>query len=316
MYEHIRILSAILNLIIGAGILVYLFQLQSSYTPEILRTLFYYVVIFNVLIFSYLIFKYLDLNIRIFPPSESPHTNLPLLGLLTFVLFTGLSYFLLKFIFIFQGIKFKNKINHLFITILGILIILYSFRWIIPDTIISSNSKIEIQVIVLILPIIGELFISLSMIFVRCKEKQQSKILKTFGALLLTRYFILFLMIAISLWIFSNNLTDLAEAILISATLIYFNIVPFLWIKHFYIKYIKETLVLKLQSFNIEEIQKQYDLTKREVEILEFILLGKSNKEIEELLFISYHTVKNHISNLYQKLNVKNRYQTIALFTK
>lgn len=39
----------------------------------------------------------------------------------------------------------------------------------------------------------------------------------------------------------------------------------------------------------------------------------KSNKEIEALLFISYHTVKNHICNLYQKLGVKHRGELVHL---
>jgi DNA-binding CsgD family transcriptional regulator len=44
---------------------------------------------------------------------------------------------------------------------------------------------------------------------------------------------------------------------------------------------------------------------------MELILQGKSNKEIEDVLFISYNTVKNHIYNLYQKLGVKSRGQLI-----
>ena len=39
-----------------------------------------------------------------------------------------------------------------------------------------------------------------------------------------------------------------------------------------------------------------------------------SNREIANTLFIAPHTVKNHIYSLYQKLNVKNRYQLVNLF--
>jgi len=58
---------------------------------------------------------------------------------------------------------------------------------------------------------------------------------------------------------------------------------------------------------------KDYAISNREREIMELILQGKSNKEIEESLFISYNTVKNHIYNLYQKLGVKSRGQLIHL---
>ncbi len=55
-------------------------------------------------------------------------------------------------------------------------------------------------------------------------------------------------------------------------------------------------------------------LTEREGAILELILRGKSNAEIEKALFISIHTVKNHITNIYQKLGVRSRWQLISLF--
>ncbi len=54
-----------------------------------------------------------------------------------------------------------------------------------------------------------------------------------------------------------------------------------------------------------------YGLSKRETEILEQINLGKTNQEIADELFISLSTVKSHVSNLFSKLDVKNRVQAI-----
>jgi DNA-binding CsgD family transcriptional regulator len=54
-------------------------------------------------------------------------------------------------------------------------------------------------------------------------------------------------------------------------------------------------------------------LSPREMEIIGLILEGKSNKEIEQALFISVHTVKNHVYNIYRKLGVRNRLQIVAL---
>lgn len=53
-------------------------------------------------------------------------------------------------------------------------------------------------------------------------------------------------------------------------------------------------------------------LTPREMEVLELIVAGKSNREISEALFIEEKTVKNHVSNIYAKLQLKNRYEAIA----
>ena len=52
-------------------------------------------------------------------------------------------------------------------------------------------------------------------------------------------------------------------------------------------------------------------LSKRELEILGLVSKGLSNKEIAEKLFIAEGTVKNHLSNILAKLNVKDRMQAV-----
>jgi DNA-binding NarL/FixJ family response regulator len=51
------------------------------------------------------------------------------------------------------------------------------------------------------------------------------------------------------------------------------------------------------------------DLTARELEVLEQIVRGRSNKEIGSLLHISEATVKSHINNILSKLGVSDRTQ-------
>ncbi|WP_163970557.1 response regulator [Oceanobacillus halotolerans] len=53
-------------------------------------------------------------------------------------------------------------------------------------------------------------------------------------------------------------------------------------------------------------------LTKRECEVLQLITNGKSNRAIAETLFISEKTVKNHVSNILQKMNVNDRTQAVV----
>lgn len=53
-------------------------------------------------------------------------------------------------------------------------------------------------------------------------------------------------------------------------------------------------------------------LSPREKEILFHIGLGKSNMEIGKQLFISESTVKNHVRNIFRKLDVNNRTQAIT----
>lgn len=60
----------------------------------------------------------------------------------------------------------------------------------------------------------------------------------------------------------------------------------------------------------------EHMLTKREIEILQFIAAGYSNQIIAEKLFISPNTVKTHVSNLYKKIDVTNRVQAILWATE
>ncbi|MCP8967246.1 response regulator transcription factor [Ectobacillus ponti] len=59
-----------------------------------------------------------------------------------------------------------------------------------------------------------------------------------------------------------------------------------------------------------------HQLTKREKDIVKLLMQGKNNQEIGEALFISPNTVKNHITNIYAKLQVHDRYELISLVYK
>lgn len=56
-------------------------------------------------------------------------------------------------------------------------------------------------------------------------------------------------------------------------------------------------------------------LTERELEIVEWIAMGKTNPEIGSILEISVFTVKNHVQRIFKKLNVSNRAQAVAALT-
>ena len=54
-------------------------------------------------------------------------------------------------------------------------------------------------------------------------------------------------------------------------------------------------------------------ITPRELEILELIAKGMSNREIAEKLFVSENTVKTHSSRVFDKLGAKRRTQAVQL---
>ncbi|MBQ3021076.1 MAG: helix-turn-helix transcriptional regulator [Bacilli bacterium] len=57
-------------------------------------------------------------------------------------------------------------------------------------------------------------------------------------------------------------------------------------------------------------------ITKREKEIFQLLIENKSTKEISTILNISEKTVRNHISNVMQKLDVINRSNAIIELIK
>ncbi|NLC94431.1 MAG: response regulator transcription factor [Bacilli bacterium] len=61
---------------------------------------------------------------------------------------------------------------------------------------------------------------------------------------------------------------------------------------------------------------KQQFLTKREREIFDLLIKNKTTKQIADELFISEKTVRNHISNVIQKLSVTSRTQAIVELIK
>jgi len=82
----------------------------------------------------------------------------------------------------------------------------------------------------------------------------------------------------------------------------------------------KETLVIKEVPiptdvpFTVNENRvRELGITPRELEILELIAGGLSNREIAEKLFVTENTVKTHSSRLFDKLSARRRTQAVQL---
>jgi two-component system, NarL family, response regulator LiaR len=74
----------------------------------------------------------------------------------------------------------------------------------------------------------------------------------------------------------------------------------------------KEVYVNRYENFVPDtSLISQLELSKRELEILSLLAQGHSNQEIATTLFISLSTVKTHLQNIFEKLDVKRRTQAI-----
>ncbi len=67
--------------------------------------------------------------------------------------------------------------------------------------------------------------------------------------------------------------------------------------------------ILDIELYRLKE---SFSISTREIEVFRLVLNGLNNREISEALFISEHTVKNHITHIFQKLNVNDRLQAMA----
>lgn len=73
---------------------------------------------------------------------------------------------------------------------------------------------------------------------------------------------------------------------------------------------IQSEVLEKIQVGNLEEQKEDITLfTEREIQVIEKITEGLSNKEISKALFISEGTVKNYITSILQKTNLEHRTQ-------
>ncbi|SHF89401.1 response regulator [Ornithinibacillus halophilus] len=73
----------------------------------------------------------------------------------------------------------------------------------------------------------------------------------------------------------------------------------------------KDNIAATLDS-GVEYQRPLHILTKRECEVLQLLAEGKSNRAVAETLYISEKTVKNHVSNILQKMNVNDRTQAVV----
>lgn len=84
-------------------------------------------------------------------------------------------------------------------------------------------------------------------------------------------------------------------------------------LNHLEKKYVNPIQKQEILNIALSRTKDLYSISSRELEVFKLILDGLSNKDISEKLFISEHTVKNHITRIFQKLNVSDRLQAMAI---
>lgn len=74
-----------------------------------------------------------------------------------------------------------------------------------------------------------------------------------------------------------------------------------------------KTVSIRAMVLEYHLFLEEHPLTKRELEILQLIVEGKTNSEIAEELHLTIGTVKTHLRNIFNKLNVNDRTQAAVI---
>ena len=227
-------------------------------------------------------------------------------------------YFIPAFLYRFLNIKWNFKQNIIYITIsiihfiLSILGILIKF-----DIYIISSVIFYISIIVI--------FIIGIVNYKNIEDKTMKLIVKILGLITIIIYPVLIY----QLIIYRVEAADIGSMdITLLLFYIWWNLVMLGYLSWYFINIVNNKISNSNVSKNGNNIKgdirtdnessKEMDvnLTRREKEILSYLLDGKTNKEVSLILSISLNTVNNHVANIYEKSGVKNRVELVNKFSR
>lgn len=104
------------------------------------------------------------------------------------------------------------------------------------------------------------------------------------------------------------------QLLLISVTCFALVIATAFFIFHYLTSFIPVPLVVQNHEDKMNSFKVKYDISTREMDVLELLIEGKSNAEIADCLYVSENTVRFHVSNILKKTGCKSRKDVSSLF--
>lgn len=303
---HIEIFAYILTLMAGVWAMVMAWQTTRNYPYAFLKPFFVFLFFTNAMVLLSLITQYCCANLYgnclLFKHSAArdmihPLGHLFLLGRTASFVWLALA---------FHGMGFSKNLRRIILTGLSVLGLTYLIRtfWSAAGFVVSGLEPLHN----IVYPVLVYGFYGILLIFflstLRVQEKPKARMMLALGLCYLAGHAVLF---------GAHWLPYPEKLIPILPVLLLFNVFPLLWFRMSFALYHQSRLSMIEGNTTVEEILKKHKISKREREIIDLILKGKSNKEIEADLYISISTVKNHIYALYQKLGINSRGQLVHL---
>jgi DNA-binding CsgD family transcriptional regulator len=303
--DHVVILGHLVILLVGTWALFLVHQTHQRFRLPFLKYFVYYVVIFNVAVFVYLSLNYMRVNVL---SEDLTATDRPVLLLFFPVLLVvevGLTFTLVQVLARLQGFDNLKVVNRAFV----LAAILFTASYFAGLVYYRTAGSIEwlvgttgLLVVLVMTTILGSLFATA----VRKNPDLDPARRKAVGA------FAVMMLLGYLPYVGFGLLREPYDVYGSVVNQLWLNFVPILWIHYFFLPYYAR-LSTSDENAVLDNIVREHNISKREREIMALIVEGKSNREIEEQLFISVNTVKNHIYHLYQKLGIKSRSQLMHL---
>lgn len=313
MFEHIKLLLFLILLFPGIWVIFNLNQVQKSFPDKVIKA----ILIYSIWFFSIESIQFFIIYIR--NNIDTSEVGC-LFNCLNFILDFGALfslYLMLNILLSFRGKSFKRSTNKWLLIAAVFIIISFIIKTAIPESqkllgwveYINLNiySIIRITSYIELLVLIGFHFYWRNSNL----DIERIKISKSFTFLFIIVNGIPIILFHIAGYYFA--LQNYEWIIIIFINFMFFLII-YVWTKFVYLDYAKKTTKLINKKENFKPIYAKYKISKREIEVIELIIDGKKSNEIKDELFISYHTVKNHISHIYEKLNVNSRNELIHFF--
>jgi DNA-binding CsgD family transcriptional regulator len=308
--KHILLLLHLLMLMAGTASAVYLSAFIRKSPNRFLRDLLLYTLSFMGTILVILIFMYINLNLlELDPHSSPPEPNHPLLLSIAVVLAmlgeAGMAIGMMRCMLNLRRISIAPS---WIIAAKGAFVLFaLSVIWGIADLFHTGEEQwIEFTYMIFMpLMVTGILLASFLLVLPdrRPADAALRLLARSLGRLHIAGYGLCFA---------SLFLPGYARGLAINSLIVGLFLIPLVWCRLHYLPYTAQQSTGGLDTV-LAALVAQNRISPRERDIIERIVKGMSNKEIKADLNIAYSTVKNHLYNIYQKLNVSSRAQLIHL---
>ncbi|MFC2142337.1 LuxR C-terminal-related transcriptional regulator [Acidobacteriota bacterium] len=304
--DHILLLAYLVALMVGVAAAVTAQMYSRTYRYTFLRFLVRYIIFLNLALFIYFLSTYMTVSSAFPDLHEEDSVLLAILFLVAIGVWVGCVHSFIHLTCGLRGRDVPGKVVRLFqigLILVGVMCVAGvttfvhtgSNRW----TAGTYIGVIGVTTLVFFSGVIGLL---------RHRDLEQKaarrRAIRAYGWLHAAAYGIFFTAPFLAM--------GTPKIVVQFAALVSLNLAPLVWLRRFFLRDYVSFLGDEARP-PLDAVVRKHEISAREREVMELILEGKSNQEIEKMLFISYNTVKNHIYSIYRKLGVKSRGQMIHL---